>query len=230
MANKSRKLQDAYIMSSIKSTMLLASAVLVDRNDFTPEMLDQFFEDCATLLDSMGEGTDKWGTVNDNLAEVLECALNRIKESEKQLEKEELVGNPLEIEEFKDAGENKECGDCHYNDGEVHAECIFCDKAAGEDMAEKNVIAEIEKQGKWLAEAGYNAYNVGVAFFAIKRALRKRGKWIPPKYDDGTSDPIEYQVRCSVCGFDIDPQTYYMGLKRFGANKYCPKCGSRNGE
>ena len=69
MPNKSRKLQDAYIMSSFKSTMLLASAVLVDRNDFTPEMLDQFFEDCATLLDSMGEGTDKWGTVNDNLAE-----------------------------------------------------------------------------------------------------------------------------------------------------------------
>jgi hypothetical protein len=70
MANKSsRKLQDAYIMSSFKSTMLLASAVLVDRFDFSPEMLDQFFEDCATLLDSMGEGTDKWGTVNDNLAE-----------------------------------------------------------------------------------------------------------------------------------------------------------------
>lgn len=58
----------------------------------------------------------------------------------------------------------------------------------------------------------------------------KKGKWIPPKHDDGMSDPIEYQVRCSVCGFDIDPQTYAMEFKRFGADKYCPKCGSRNGE
>lgn len=54
----------------------------------------------------------------------------------------------------------------------------------------------------------------------------RKGKWIPPKYDDGMSDPIEYQVRCSVCGFDIDPQMYAMELKRFGANKYCPKCGA----
>lgn len=36
-----------------------------------------------------------------------------------------------------------------------------------------NARAEIEAQEKWLAEAGYNAYNVGVAFFAIKRALEK---------------------------------------------------------
>ena len=33
--------------------------------------------------------------------------------------------------------------------------------------------AEIEEQEKWLAEAGYNAYNVGVAFGSIRRALRK---------------------------------------------------------
>ena len=49
----------------------------------------------------------------------------------------------------------KECRGCHYNDGEVH------------------VVAEIEAQEKWLAEAGYNAYNVGVAFCTIKRALGK---------------------------------------------------------
>jgi len=35
------------------------------------------------------------------------------------------------------------------------------------------VRAEIEKQEKWLAQAGYNAYNVCVAFCAIKLALRK---------------------------------------------------------
>ncbi|MCR5144778.1 MAG: hypothetical protein K6B67_05660 [Lachnospiraceae bacterium] len=30
---------------------------------------------------------------------------------------------------------------------------------------------EIEKQDKWLAQAGYNAYNVDIAFKAIKLAL-----------------------------------------------------------
>jgi hypothetical protein len=49
--------------------------------------------------------------------------------------------------------------------------------------------------------------------------------WIPPRNDDGMSDPIEYQVRCSHCGFDIDPQAFYEELKRFGGDKYCPCCG-----
>jgi hypothetical protein len=35
------------------------------------------------------------------------------------------------------------------------------------------VIAEIDRQGEWLAEAGYNAYNVDIAFGSIIRALRK---------------------------------------------------------
>ena len=33
------------------------------------------------------------------------------------------------------------------------------------------VKAEIEKQDKWLAQAGYNAYNVDIAFNAIKLVL-----------------------------------------------------------
>jgi hypothetical protein len=39
------------------------------------------------------------------------------------------------------------------------------------------VIAEIDKQGEWLEEAGYNAYNVDIAFGSIIRALRK---WLTP--------------------------------------------------
>ena len=35
------------------------------------------------------------------------------------------------------------------------------------------VRTEIEAQEKWLAEAGYNAYNVGIAFGSIKRAMGK---------------------------------------------------------
>ena len=67
--------------------------------------------------------------VNNN-AEVLESALNRIKELEKRLGKEKIEP---------------------------------CDK----------VRTEIEAQEQWLAEAGYNAYNVGIAFSAIKHALGK---------------------------------------------------------
>jgi hypothetical protein len=192
--------------------------------------------------------------VNNN-ADVLENALNRIKELEKRLKKEQRAGKLLEIEEFSksedmtreeaidmvrkafagwedefDTGEDwskehnardmaikaleqepfknayiqvvkerdiaigqlnelgysfgekirpcdkeskdERCENCHYNDGEPHAECVVCDKAVGEDTKDE-VIAEIEAQEKWLAEAGYDAYNVGVAFYAIKRALRK---------------------------------------------------------
>ena len=54
---------------------------------------------------------------------------------------------------------------------------------------------------------------------------RLHAHWIPPRNDDGMSDPIEYQVRCSHCGFDIDPQIFYENLKRFGGDKYCPRCG-----
>lgn len=39
----------------------------------------------------------------------------------------------------------------------------------------KNVLdkvkTEIEKQDKWLAQAGYNAYNVDIAFNSIKRVI-----------------------------------------------------------
>lgn len=58
----------------------------------------------------------------------------------------------------------------------------------------------------------------------------KMGRWIMPVQDDGMSDPIYYQVRCSECGFDLDPQTWHMELHQYGADKYCPNCGARMGE
>lgn len=53
----------------------------------------------------------------------------------------------------------------------------------------------------------------------------KTGHWIMPVQDDGMSDPIYYQVRCSECGFDLDPQTWHQELHQYGADKFCPKCG-----
>ena len=38
-------------------------------------------------------------------------------------------------------------------------------------MCEVNVLDEIEKQEKWLLQAGYNAYNVDIAFDAIKSVI-----------------------------------------------------------
>jgi hypothetical protein len=38
------------------------------------------------------------------------------------------------------------------------------------DVIDK-IRAEIEKQEKWLMQAGYNAYNVDIAFNSIKLAL-----------------------------------------------------------
>ncbi len=35
------------------------------------------------------------------------------------------------------------------------------------------IIAEIERQEKWLMNAGYNTYNVDIAFSSIKSALQK---------------------------------------------------------
>lgn len=46
------------------------------------------------------------------------------------------------------------------------------DTTKEESVADK-VRAEFEKQEKWLSQAGYNAYNVSLAFNSVKRALGK---------------------------------------------------------
>ena len=37
---------------------------------------------------------------------------------------------------YKAESEDEECKGCYYNDGEVHAECVICDKAEREDKDE----------------------------------------------------------------------------------------------
>lgn len=65
---------------------------------------------------------------------------------------------------------------------------------------------------------------------AIPSEEPKTGHWEMPVQDDGMSDPIYYQVRCSKCGFDLDPQTWHMELHQYSADKYCPKCGCNMSE
>lgn len=97
--------------------------------------------------------------VNHN-AEVLENALNRIKELEKRLEKEKTAGKLLEIEEFKKSEDMAE-------------DVLEILNERKEKLALRKARVEIANQEKWLAQAGYNVYNVSLAFNSIKRALRK---------------------------------------------------------
>ena len=45
------------------------------------------------------------------------------------------------------------------------------DDMVKEDSYLDKVRVELENQEKWLAEAGYNAYNVSIAFNSIRLAL-----------------------------------------------------------
>lgn len=60
-----------------------------------------------------------------------------------------------------------ECNAEHYE------ACEAIIKASEQESVLDKIKAEIEAQEKWLAKAGYNAYNVDIAFGSIKRALRK---------------------------------------------------------
>ena len=46
-------------------------------------------------------------------------------------------------------------------------------KALDQSPILDKIRAEIEKQEKWLLQAGYNAYNVDIAFSAIKSVLKE---------------------------------------------------------
>ena len=49
---------------------------------------------------------------------------------------------------------------------------LQCAYDCGKSILDK-IIAEIDKQEKWLLQAGYNAYNVDIAFSAIKSVLKE---------------------------------------------------------
>lgn len=100
-------------------------------------------------------------------------------------EEEELIDNiitgiehmpsvtPQEPQSFK------WCTDCKEYDQEKHC-CHRYSKVIRDTVAEirqepvlDKLRAEIERQEKWLMDAGYNAYNVDIAFNAVKLAVDK---------------------------------------------------------
>lgn len=62
--------------------------------------------------------------------------------------------------------------------------------------------------------------------YSFPNSAENKGEWKMPIQDDGMSDPIYYQVRCSKCGFDLDPQTWHQELHQYGADNFCPNCGA----
>ena len=109
-----------------------------------------------------------------------------------------------------------------------------------EEMIEQleNTILLIKQNGKdWLDERDVPILEACIQRMktepcedCISRSVQlkvKTGHWIMPVRDDGMSEPICYQVRCSQCGFDLDPQTWHTELHQYGADKYCPNCGAK---
>ena len=72
----------------------------------------------------------------------------------------------------------------------------------------------------------FNEQHFEAFAMAISALSENKGEWKMPIQDDGMSDPIYYQVRCSKCGFDLDPQTWHQELHQYGADNFCPNCGA----
>ena len=72
----------------------------------------------------------------------------------------------------------------------------------------------------------FNEQHFEALDMAISALSENKGEWKMPIQDDGMSDPIYYQVRCSKCGFDLDPQTWHQELHQYGADNFCPNCGA----
>ena len=90
----------------------------------------------------------------------------------------------------------------------------------------------ISKQAVLDAIDAYKYLDGNDAIYRLKQWLNKQesvqpkmGRWIMPQMDDGMSDPVVYQVRCSVCKWDVDPQIWYEDL----AHGFCPNCGAKLG-
>ena len=106
-----------------------------------------------------------------------------------------------------------------------------------EDAISRHAVLDIITfEDKWLFDAKSHNKDTEIAFSSMKSKIsempsvtpqQRTGRWIMPVQDDGMSDPIYYQVRCSECGFDLDPQTWHMELHQYGADKYCPNCGAK---
>lgn len=136
----------------------------------------------------------------------------------------------------------KLCRTCRYgNEYELDKPCIVyredCPlyQKVGDGMTNEKAIEELKgiKSAYSNKQQFHEACLMRSEHEALDMAIKaleqepKTGHWIMPVQDDGMSDPIYYQVRCSKCGFDLDPQTWHMELHQYGADKYCPRCGSK---
>lgn len=112
---------------------------------------------------------------------------------------------------------------------------IVCGYAVIDNTSETVCVCNIKRNAELIADILNGdadndcAYSYDVYPNAKYKIVKAEGEahWIMPVQDDGMSDPIYYQVRCSKCGFDLDPQTWHVELHQYDADKYCPKCGCK---
>ena len=100
---------------------------------------------------------------------------------------------------------------------------------SGDLISRQAVLERLKKEDKILyTTTGLNYLIRAIGELpSVKPQEPKEGHWVMPVQDDGMSDPIYYQVRCSECGFDLDPQTWHQELHQYDADKFCPSCGCR---
>jgi len=118
--------------------------------------------------------------------------------------------------------EQEPCDDCISRQAAIDAVAFGITYATGVNMETGEVSHPFAESNQELRKAIHR-----ICELPPVNPQPKTGHWIMPVQDDGMSDPIYYQVRCSKCGFDLDPQTWHMELHQYGADKYCPKCGFR---
>ena len=126
------------------------------------------------------------------------------------------------------------CGECVVE----NYTCAECDEAFDvaikllkqepcEDAISRQAVLDLAKKGVLISNGNYESVCKAINELPSVTPQPKTGHWIDPQQDDGMSDPIYYQVRCSNCGFDFDPQTFYQELKQYGADSFCPNCGAK---
>lgn len=121
-------------------------------------------------------------------------------------------------------------GETEYQYAKLHIDSIPSVKPqpCEDAVSRKALISHIENQSREWGE-DYDAQQIlgDIEDMPSVKPQEPTGHWIMPQQDDGMSDPIYYQVRCSKCGFDLDPQTWHMELHQYDADKYCPNCGAK---
>ena len=151
-----------------RAEKLLEIEEFVKSEDMTKETAERIVKGITDKIENntadINDWAEFWGFTVDEYEEFLDMP---IKSLEQEPIKDAFLNYIRQVVKERDIA-IEQLNELGYSLGE---KIRPCEKEQESIIGE--VRAEIEKQEKWLAQAGYNAYNVGIAFGSIKRALRK---------------------------------------------------------